>query len=97
MERGAYRESQAERDLELLAGIGIDHLKELTYYEKKAIHNLKYFTWVEQQGRNVAELRRQWTDHPGYWDQTFAQVDQLDELITAFNRRVANGTRRSGQ
>jgi len=87
-ERGPYRESQAERDLELLAGIPIDHMKELTYYEKKAIHNLKYFTWVEQQGRNVAELRAQWYEHAAYWDGTFALADRIDELITDFNQRV---------
>jgi hypothetical protein len=87
-ERGPYRESQAERDLELLAAIPIDHMKELTYYEKKAIHNLKYFTWVEQQGRNVAELRSQWHDHDKYWDGTFALADRIDELIADFNQRV---------
>jgi hypothetical protein len=63
-------------------------MKELTYYEKKAIHNLKYFTWVEQQGRDVAELRAQWHDHALYWDGTFALVDRIDELITDFNQRV---------
>ena len=88
VERGAYREPQAERDLELLAGIGIDRMKELGYYDRKAIHNLKYFTWVEQQGRDAAELRAQWADHAAYWDGTFAQVDRIDELITEFNRRV---------
>ena len=87
-ERGQYRESQAARDLEMLAGTGIDHMKELTYYEKKAVHNLKYFTWVEQQGRDVAELRAQWHDHEHYWDGTFALADRIDALITDFNQRV---------
>jgi len=87
-ERGQYCEAQAERDLELLAGIPIDHMKELTYYEKKAIHNLKYFTWVEQQGRDVAELRAQWHDHANYWDGTLTLADRIDELIIDFNRRV---------
>jgi cysteine synthase len=87
-ERGGYRTRDAERDLELLSGLSIDHMKELTHYEKKAIHNLKYFTWVEQQGRSVAELRAQWCDHANYWDGTFAQADHIDELITEFNRRV---------
>jgi cysteine synthase A len=90
-ERGDYRESDAQRDLELLSGITIDHMKELTYYEKKAIHNLKYFTWVEQQGRDVAELRAQWHDHASYWDGTFALADRIDELIADFNRRVGLG------
>jgi len=87
-ERGDYCERDAERDLELLSAISIDHMKELTYYERKAIHNLKYFTWVEQQGRTVAELRTQWHDHANYWDSTFALADRIDELITEFNRRV---------
>jgi cysteine synthase A len=87
-ERGAYLEREAQRDLELLAGVSIDHMKELTYYDKKAIHNLKYFTWVEQQGRDVAELRAQWSDHAKYWDGTFALADRIDELITDFNQRV---------
>lgn len=87
-ERGAYGEREAERDVELLSSISIDHMKELTYYERKAIHNLKYFTWVEQQGRNVAELRAQWYEYGQYWGGTFALADRVDELITDFNRRV---------
>jgi len=87
-ERGPYRESQAQRDLELLASVTFDHTKELTYYDKKAIHNLKYFTWVEQQGRDVAELRAQWSDHATYWDGTFGLAERIDQLITDFNQRV---------
>ena len=86
-ERGEYRERDADRDLERLAAIRIDQMKELTHYERKAIHNLKYFTWVEQQGRDVAELRAQWTD-PDYWSGTFAQSERIDGLITDFNKRV---------
>ena len=52
------------------------------------MRNLKYFTWVEQQGRDVAELRAQWHEHAGYWDDTFAQAARIDELITDFNNRV---------
>jgi cysteine synthase len=33
-----------------LMGLNIDHMIEMTYYEKKRMHNLKYFTWIEQQG-----------------------------------------------
>ena len=44
-ERGAYNELQAQRDIELIGSIGMDHTKELSYYDKKAIHNLKYYTW----------------------------------------------------
>ena len=34
----------------------VDHFKELTYPDRKAIHNLKYYTWVEQQGKTYEEI-----------------------------------------
>ncbi len=85
--RGPYSETDVQRDIQLLESIGIANMKELTYYEKKAIHNLKYYTWIEQQGKDVKELNSQWYDHD-YWANTFDQVQALDELITEFNDRV---------
>ena len=87
-ERGVYNETNAQRDIELISQIGIDHTKELTYYDKKAIHNLKYYTWIEQQGRDVEELNDQWYDHDNYWYSMFDQVDAIDELIIEFNGRI---------
>ncbi len=87
-ERGVYNESQAQRDIELIRSITMDHTKELRYYEKKAIHNLKYYTWIEQQGREVEELNEQWANHDAYWYDMFAQVDEIDRLIIDFNSRV---------
>ena len=66
----------------------VDHFKELTYPERKAIHNLKYYTWVEQQGKTHEELCAQWD--PEYWRQLFTEeAAAFDQLITAFNRKVA--------
>ena len=87
-ERGPYTDSNAQRDIELAKSITFDHVKELSYYDRKTIHNLKYFTWVEQQGRNVDELNEQWYDHNRYWNGTFLQADQIDVLIEDFNDRV---------
>lgn len=87
-ERGAYSDSVAQQDLQLLNSVSIDHMKELAYYDKKAIHNLKYYTWIEQQGKDVEELNDQWYDHENYWGNTFKQVDKIDALITEFNDRV---------
>ncbi len=84
-ERGVYTLGNAERDMEVLHSVSYNHTKELSYYDKKAIHNLKYFTWVEQQGKEVEELNRQWYDHEAYWTQTFEQVLELDKLIEDFN------------
>jgi cysteine synthase A len=84
-ERGPYDERQAEIDFERwLLGTTTDHLKELTYPERKAIHNLKYFTWVEQQGKTVEELNALWS--PSFWRDVQAQLPEWDAAITAFNR-----------
>ena len=40
----------------------IENCSELTYNGKKKCHQLKYFTWVEQQGKTVKELNSQWYD-----------------------------------
>ena len=87
-ERGAYSDADAQRDIELVNAIGIDHTRELSYYDKKTIHNLKYYTWIEQQGRTVEELNAQWYDHDNYWYAMFDQVDEIDALIREFNDRV---------
>ncbi|MBI5865201.1 MAG: pyridoxal-phosphate dependent enzyme [Planctomycetes bacterium] len=70
-----------------LYGVGIDHMRELGYHDRLAIHNLKYFTWVEQQQRSVEDLRRLWD--PSFWTDTYAQVAQWDADIEAFNARIA--------
>ncbi len=52
--------------------------------DRKAIHNLKYFTWVEQQGKSVEELNALW--RPSFWESLAAQLPHWDEKIAAFNR-----------
>jgi cysteine synthase len=71
-----------------LLGAATDEMLDLTTDERRRIHNLKYFTWVEQQGRTVEELDRQWSD-PGYWSAIGDQAEALDDLIDEFNGRVA--------
>ena len=84
-ECGSYTEHQAEIDFErYLLNTTTDHVKELTYPDRKAIHNLKYFTWVEQQGKTVAELNALWS--PSFWTDLQAQLPGWDEAIGAFNR-----------
>ncbi len=84
---GSLTDAQAQRCLgRYLESITTDHLKELTLRDRKTLHNFKYFTWVEQQGRDVEELRELWD--PDFWPETFAQVEEWDELIRAFNQRT---------
>jgi cysteine synthase len=86
-QRGPYSPERAAYDqARYLDAIQTDHLRELTYFDRKALHNFKYFTWVEQQGRSADELRELW--QPEFWERTFAQVDEWDEQIKAFNERT---------
>ncbi len=87
-ERGEYSEIQAHRDVEALQQVGVDYVQELGYWDRKRVHNLKYYTWIEQQGLTVDELNDQWYDHDNYWYGTFAQAQQMDELIKEFNDMI---------
>ncbi len=69
-----------------LMGETTDHLVELTYAERRRVHNLKYYTWVEQQGRTYEEIQAQWYD-PNYWTDVQSQAEEIDALITEFNER----------
>ena len=68
-----------------MLGLRTDSIEELTYPARKRVHNLKYYTWVEQQGRTVEELDALWYDTEHTWDAVHHQADALDELINAFN------------
>ncbi len=70
-----------------LMGETVDYLKELTYEDRKRIHNLKYYTWVEQQGKTYEEILDQWYD-ADYWTGFQSQLDEMDRLIDEFNKEV---------
>ncbi len=87
-ELGEYTEMQAAIDFEkCLVEQNMDWMKELTYWDKKRMHNLKYFTWVEQQGKSVTELDAQWYDD-NYWQEKLHTYEQWDEKIREFNGRT---------
>jgi cysteine synthase A len=67
-----------------LLGQATEHVEELTYPARKRVHNLKYFTWVEQQGKTYPEIQAQWYDDH-YWSDIHGQVDAVDALIDQFN------------
>ncbi len=90
-EHGVYTRDQAQRDAaRYLDGTVPDYVRELGYRDRKALHNFKYFTWVEQQGKTSDELRQLWD--PDFWTETFAQAEQWDGLIEEFNRAVASNS-----
>ncbi|MCX6356672.1 MAG: pyridoxal-phosphate dependent enzyme, partial [Candidatus Aureabacteria bacterium] len=86
---GDYREADAVRDYHRhLMALTTDRMLELGYWDRKRVHNLKYYTWIEQQGRQLEELNDQWYRFPEYWDEIHGQTDQIDELIKEFNAKT---------
>ena len=57
----------------------------MSYFDRKALHQFKYFTWVEQQGKSSEELNQLWSED--FWQEVFApaQVEEWDRLIEQFN------------
>ncbi|HRT37270.1 MAG TPA: pyridoxal-phosphate dependent enzyme [Caldisericia bacterium] len=87
-ERGTYSLIQAGRDYEKsLIFQNTEWMLELSYYDKRRIHNLKYFTWVEQRGKRVDELEEQWNNE-NYFKEKFNSYKIWDDLIREFNERV---------
>jgi len=85
---GNYAEKDAVKDFHrYLMAVTTDNMVELNYYDRKRIHNLKYYTWIEQQGRDVEELNAQWYDYPDYWKRIQGKIPEIDRLIEAFNER----------
>lgn len=64
-----------------------DNFAELNYIERKKVHNLKYFTWVEQQGKSVEELNQLWYDK-SFWKNLQSLTPKIDKLIEEFNKEI---------
>lgn len=87
--QGPYSEMEAAKDYHrYLMAESTANMRELSYYDRRQIHNLKYFTWIEQQGKELDELNAQWYDFPEHWDSIHGQVDEIDRLIEQFNEQT---------
>jgi cysteine synthase A len=87
-QHGEYSNHHAAVDFEIaLKNLATDHMLELSYWDKKRIHNLKYFTWIEQLGKNVEELDSQWYDD-SYWEEKYLSYQHWDKLIQEFNEKT---------
>jgi cysteine synthase len=85
---GDYTALEAAADYErYLLGETTDNMLELSYRDRKRIHNLKYYTWVEQQGKTYEEIQAQWYEDD-YWTSFQRQIGTMDALIEDFNARV---------
>ena len=87
-EIGEYTEMDAAQTYAMyMCGLSPDNYEDLTYEDQRRVHNLKYFTWVEQQGKTFEQIQSQWYDRD-YWTNFQKQIPEIDELITEFNERV---------
>ena len=90
-EYGDYTEQKAAADFaRYLLGQSTDNMLELSYTDRKRVHNLKYFTWVEQQDKTYNEIQAQWYE-PDYWRNVQQQVPEIDALIEEFNADAGVG------
>lgn len=88
-ELGPYDATAAAADhARFLLGESTANMIELDHPTRRRIHNLKYYTWVEQQGRTLDELNAQWHDH-GHWDRIVSLRPKIDAMITEFNAAAA--------
>jgi cysteine synthase A len=70
---------RARRRLEIFRSRSSRFLMEGTPETRRRWHNQKYFTWVEQQGRSVEELRAQ--EAPDYWVAQQERAHDIDRRI----------------
>src|SRR5512140_975121 len=90
-EMGQYSARDAAADhARWLLQQSTDNMLELRYPDRRRVHNLKYFTWVEQQGKSYTDIQNMW-NQPDYWTSVQKQADEIDELIVGFNREVGLG------
>lgn len=65
-------------------GQQLDYILEGTRETRERWHNLKYYTWVEQQGKTVEELDAQ--RDPAWWHNHQQMVKEIDEKIITFRK-----------
>ncbi|MHA2140244.1 MAG: pyridoxal-5-phosphate-dependent protein subunit beta [Candidatus Thorarchaeota archaeon] len=88
-EHGEYTRDVAIKDYHLhIMGQKTDAMIDMGHYERKRVHHLKYFTWIEQQMFDLDELNAQWFDYPEYWERVQQVTPKIDELIIDFNAQV---------
>ena len=67
-----------------MLGAGTDDMIEMNRRDRERVFNLGYYTWVEQQGINLADFdaRRD----QAFWDDLMQLVPIWDRMIDAFNK-----------
>jgi cysteine synthase len=78
-DQGPMDGEKARRRIEIFRSRRTGWLLEGTPEVHRRWHNQKYFTWVEQQGKSVAELRAQ--EDPAWWVAEQERAHEIDRRI----------------
>ena len=81
---GPQTRDVAKRRIDLFRGAAPTMVLEGTMDVRRRWHNQKYFTWVEQQGKTVAELDALWKQ--SFWRAEAARIPELDRATLAARR-----------
>jgi cysteine synthase A len=76
---GAMDEAEATARAHIFHDQKTDWMKEGTQDVRRQWHNLKYYTWCEQQGKSVEELNAQLD--PEWWLSAQAEIEFIDQGI----------------
>jgi cysteine synthase len=70
-----------------LLGAASDHVVELTELLRRAVFNLGYYTWVEQQGVTVADFEKRRSQV--FWSKVQDSLHDWDRLTIEFNKEAS--------
>ncbi len=69
----------------IFMGVKTDWFFEGTLENRRRWHNLKYYTWIEQQGKTLEELNEQLKEK--YWEKQQQMTKETDELILDYRKK----------
>jgi hypothetical protein len=78
---GKMDEAEATARVHIFKDQTTDWIHEGTTEMRRQWHNLKYYTWVEQQGKTVEELNAQLD--PSWWTKHQAMTGEIDTKLKA--------------
>jgi cysteine synthase A len=78
---GKMDEAEATARAHIFLDQKLDWIKEGTRDTRRQWHNLKYFSWVEQQGKTVEELDAQLSQE--WWIKHQQMVSEIDAKLKA--------------
>lgn len=62
-----------------------DYIREGTGHARDCWHNLKYYTWVEQQGKTIEELNA--LKSKSFWEEKQGMVKEINKKIIEYRRK----------